>query len=127
MAKKEKLTQIDHKIKTLQNKKKKLADKYNLELITLMKRAGAMDLPEDILLGALLEAVEAFKANSPCLKGWQSTGRVFFIMDRSARREAREESEREEKQEKQGTKETEEGEKQKSSSFPHNPEPTHQN
>ena len=115
MVQSEKLSQIDHKIKSLQDKKKKLADKYNLELVTLMKKVGALSLPEDILIGALLAAVEAFKTDSPSLKGWQSTGRTFFILDRKAQREARE------KNEKAGE------EKHNLHSFRHTPEPAPQN
>ncbi len=78
MSQNQKLSHIDLKIKALQDKKKKLGEKQNLELITLMKKVGATALPAEILMGALMEAVEAFKTDSPSLKGWKTTGETFL-------------------------------------------------
>jgi hypothetical protein len=74
----EKLSHIDDKIKALQTKKKKLEEKQNVALVNIIKRLGVHNLPEEIVVGALIETSEAFEHNKPILSVWRDKGRRFL-------------------------------------------------
>lgn len=74
----EKLSDIDGKIKALQTKKKKLEEKQNLAWVNLIKKLGIHNLPEEIVVGALRETMEAFKENKPILSLWRHKGQRFL-------------------------------------------------
>jgi len=78
MIGKKKLSEIDGQIKALQDKKKKLEEKHQLQLAQLLKKSGASELPSDVLVGALLDAVKAFAEKKGTLKQWQESGKEFL-------------------------------------------------
>ncbi len=73
-----KVSEIDLKIKALQEKKKKLEEKKSLQLVQLIKKSGASILPSEILVGSLLDAVKAFEDNIDTIKKWQKSGQEFL-------------------------------------------------
>ncbi len=74
----QKVSEIDLKIKALQDKKKKLEEKQYFELAHLIKKTGAISLSPEILVGSLLDATIAFKEKHEILKKWQQTGTEFL-------------------------------------------------
>lgn len=73
-----KVSEIDLKIKTLQEKKKYLEEKNLHDLAKVIKKLGADSLPLDILIGSLLETLEAFQQKKDITKNWQIKGKYFL-------------------------------------------------
>lgn len=84
----EKLCHIDGKIKALQTKKKKLEEKQNLAWVNLIKKLGIHNLPEEIVVGALRETMEAFKENKPILSLWRHKGQRFLKPQKESKKGA---------------------------------------
>ena len=75
---KQKVSEIELKIKALQDKKRKLEEKQYLQLAQMIKNVGAAALPSDVLVGALLDATIAFKEKQDIVKKWQQAGKEFL-------------------------------------------------
>ena len=73
-----KVSEIDLKIKALQDKKKKLEEKQLIQLAQLIKKSGAYSFSAEILLGVIIDAVKTFKENQESVKRWQEVGREFL-------------------------------------------------
>lgn len=65
---------IDAQINFLQSRKKKLEDRRKDQLSTIMSRCHATTLPDEVLAGAILDAVRAYNSKDPCLSKWQQEG-----------------------------------------------------
>ena len=74
-----KVSEIDLKIKALQEKKKHLEERNLHDLAKVIKKLGADSLPTNILVGSLLETVEAFQQKKDIIKNWQTKGKDFFF------------------------------------------------
>ena len=72
-----KVSEIDLKIKTLQEKKKHLEERNLHDLAKVIKKLGADSLPVDILIGSLLETLEAFQQKKDSIKNWQTKEKIF--------------------------------------------------
>jgi hypothetical protein len=77
-----KVSEIDLKIKALQEKKKHLEEKNLHDLAKVIKKLNAESLPLDILVGSLLETVEAFRQKKDSIKNWQTKGKDFLEADK---------------------------------------------
>ena len=77
-----KVSEIDLKIKALQEKKKHLEERNLHDLAKVVKKLDADSLPLDILVGSLLETVEAFQQRKDILKNWQTKGKDFLEDDK---------------------------------------------
>jgi len=73
-----KVSEIDLKIKALQEKKKHLEERNLHGLAKVIKKLNADSLPTNILIGSLLEAVEAFQQKKDSIKNWQTKGKDFL-------------------------------------------------
>jgi hypothetical protein len=74
MASKKRLQTIDIQINKLQTRKKKLEAKRKNKITTILNRCGANKMPDEVLAGAVLEAVRAFEKNDQRISSWQSEG-----------------------------------------------------
>ena len=74
MAARERLQTIDIQINKLQTRKKKLEAKRKNKITMILNRCGANKMPDDVLAGAVLEAVRAFEKNDHRISIWQSDG-----------------------------------------------------
>lgn len=74
----DKLSEIDLQIKSLQEKKKKLEEKQHLQLAQMIKKTGAASLQQEILIGALLDAVKALQEKKDVIKKWEQMGKDFL-------------------------------------------------
>jgi Conjugal transfer protein TraD len=79
-----KVSEIDLKIKALQEKKKHLEEKNLHDLAKVIKKLGADSLPLDILIGSLLETGEAFQQKRDITKNWQTKGKDFLEADKKS-------------------------------------------
>ena len=77
-----KVSEIDLKIKILQEKKKHLEEKNLHDLAKVIKKLNADSLPLDILIGSLLETVDAFQQKKDSIKNWQTKGKDFLEADK---------------------------------------------
>lgn len=77
-----KVSEIDLKIKALQEKKKHLEEKNLHDLAKVIKKLGADSLSIEILVGSLLETVEAFQQQKDSIKNWQTKGKDFLEADK---------------------------------------------
>jgi hypothetical protein len=77
-----KVSEIDLKIKDLQDKKKKLEEKQFLQLAQMIKKSGASVLSSEILVGVMLEAVKTFEENHDAVKKWQQVGKEFLTAEK---------------------------------------------
>lgn len=77
-----KVSKIDLKIKTLKEKKKHLEERNLLDLAKVLKKLNADSLPVDILIGSLLETLEAFQQKKDSIKNWQTKGKDFLEADK---------------------------------------------
>ena len=77
-----KVSEIDLKIKALQEKKKHLEERNLHDLAKVIKKLDADSLPLDILIGSLLETVEAFRQKKDSIKNWQTKGKDFLEADK---------------------------------------------
>lgn len=74
MAPSTRIKDIEEQINSLQSRKRKLEDRRKEQITTILSRCGANSVPDDILAGAILDAVKAFTHNDPRLPQWQQTG-----------------------------------------------------
>ncbi|WP_032113097.1 conjugal transfer protein TraD [Candidatus Paracaedibacter symbiosus] len=74
MASSTRIQDINAQIHFLQSRKRKLEDRRKDQITTILARCGASNLPDDILAGALLEAVQAFTKNDSRIPQWQQAG-----------------------------------------------------
>jgi hypothetical protein len=74
MATSEKIKDIDSRIQKLASRKKKLEDKRKTQISTIITRCGANTLPDDILAGAILDAVRAYAVNDSRINSWKNEG-----------------------------------------------------
>jgi len=82
-----KVSEIDLKIKALQEKKKHLEERNLHDLAKIIKKLNADSLPVDILIGSLLETVEAFQQKKDIInKNWQTKGKDFLEADKKNNR-----------------------------------------
>jgi hypothetical protein len=65
---------LDNKINKLQARKKRLEGKRISQLTKILNRCGANTIPDEILAGAVLEIVEAYKQNDTRVSAWKSDG-----------------------------------------------------
>ena len=86
MAANERLQKIDIRINKLQTRKKKLEAKRKDKIITILNRCGANKIPDEVLAGAVLEAVRAFEKNDRCISTWQSEGSKILKPGRGRKR-----------------------------------------
>lgn len=77
-----KVSEIDLKIKVLQDKKKKLEEKQFLQLAQMIKKSGASVLSSEILIGVMIEAVKTFEENSDMVRKWQQVGKEFLTAEK---------------------------------------------
>lgn len=77
-----KVSEIDLKIKALQDKKKKLEEKQFLQLAQIIKKSGAFVLSSEVLVGVMLEAVKTFEENHDAVKKWQQVGKEFLTAEK---------------------------------------------
>ncbi|MBX9786303.1 MAG: conjugal transfer protein TraD [Alphaproteobacteria bacterium] len=77
-----KVSEIDLKIKALQEKKKHLEERNLHGLAKVIKKLNADSLPTNILIGSLLETVEAFQQKKDSIKNWQTKGKGFLEADK---------------------------------------------
>lgn len=74
MATSERLKTIDTQINKLQTRKKKLEEKRKNQITTILNRCGASKISDEVLAGAVLEAVRAFNQNDRRISTWQAEG-----------------------------------------------------
>lgn len=74
MAPSTRIKDIEAQINSLQSRKRKLEDRRKEQITTILSRCGANGVPDDILAGAILDAVKAFTHNDPRVTQWQQTG-----------------------------------------------------
>ena len=107
-----KVSEIELKIKALQEKKKHLEERNLHDLAKVIKKLNADSLPTAILIGSLLETIEAFQKQKDSIKNWQTKGKDFLEADKknhtSNRRKNLSHSFRKSQQNTQSTAETHE-------------------
>lgn len=74
MSSSNRIQNLDAQIHFLQSRKKRLEDRRKEKITTILTRCGANNLPDEILAGAILEAVQAYTHNDPRLPDWQQSG-----------------------------------------------------
>lgn len=74
MIKNVRIKNLDDKINHLQIRKKKLEGKRTSQLTKVLNRCGANTMPDEILAGAVFEAVKAYKQNDSRVFTWKSEG-----------------------------------------------------
>ncbi|MBX9787117.1 MAG: hypothetical protein K2Y08_07250 [Alphaproteobacteria bacterium] len=74
MIKNIRIERLDGKINQLQTRKKKLEGKRISQLTKVLNRCGANTMPDEILAGAVLEAVKAYNQNDARVSTWKSEG-----------------------------------------------------
>lgn len=84
-----KVSEIELKIKALQEKKKHLEERNLHDLAKIIKKLNADSLPVDILIGSLLESVEAFQQKKDSIKNWQTKGKDFLEADKKSNTSSR--------------------------------------
>jgi Conjugal transfer protein TraD len=77
-----KVSEIDLKIKALQEKKKHLEERNLHELAKVIKKLNADSLPVEVLVGSLIETLEAFQQKKDSTKNWQTKGKDFLEADK---------------------------------------------
>ncbi len=74
MATSERLKTIDTQINKLQSRKKKLEEKRKNQITTILNRCGANKMSDEVLAGAVLEAVRAYNQNDRRVSTWETEG-----------------------------------------------------
>ena len=86
MASSNRIKDLNTQIHFLQSRKKKLEDRRKEQIAIILNRCGANNLPDAILAGVVLEAVEAYTHNDPRLTQWQETGMKILKPGRGKRK-----------------------------------------
>jgi len=86
MATSERLKTIDTQINKLQTRKKKLEEKRKNQVTTILNRCGANKMSDEVLAGAVLEAVRAFNQNDRRISAWQAEGTKILKPGRGKKR-----------------------------------------
>jgi hypothetical protein len=87
MNQSQRLQSIDQKIKDLQDKKRQLEKKQIGDLAKILKRVDAHLMPPDMLAGALIDVVEAFKNKQDTTHVWVKKGQELLKANRNAQGE----------------------------------------
>lgn len=75
----EKIANLDHKIAELKAQKEALEQKQSQHLLSLLKRAGAYKLDQELLLGAIASAEAAMRnSDQQQIQNFRSLGQKFF-------------------------------------------------
>lgn len=74
MAPSTRIKDIEAQINSLQSRKRRLEDRRKEQITVILSRCGANNVPDDVLAGAILDAVKAFTHNDPRIAQWQQTG-----------------------------------------------------
>jgi len=83
------LVGIDEEIRKLEEKKQALRERWREEIAADLDAAGAAVLPRAILLGAVLEAIEAQREGGERAERWRKSGEsILFGKRRSTRGKA---------------------------------------
>lgn len=74
MTAKDKLKTIEQQITSLQSKKKKLEDRRKDQIIRIINRCNASNLPDEVLAGAILDVTQAYVAKDDRVAKWKTDG-----------------------------------------------------
>lgn len=88
MPKEDKILDIDYQINKLQVRKKRLEEKRKLQMSAIISRCGASTLPDDVLAGAILDAVKAYTTKDHRLSSWKEEGQRIVRPGRGRRKNA---------------------------------------
>jgi|GEM_PF-1391053 len=77
---------LDLKINQLHARKKRIEAKRTTQFAKILNRCHAHEMPEEILAGAILEAVRAYKQNDSRVSTWKSEGLKVLKPGRGRRR-----------------------------------------
>ena len=89
MATEREIVGIDEEIRKLEEKKEALREKWREEIAADLDAAGAATVPRAVLLGAVLEAIEAQREGGERAALWGKRGESFLrAQRRAARRKA---------------------------------------
>ncbi|MBM3468183.1 MAG: hypothetical protein FJX71_01970 [Alphaproteobacteria bacterium] len=86
MATSDRLKTIDNQINKLQSRKKKLEEKRKNQITTILNRCGASKISDEILAGAVLDAVRAFNKNDRRIATWEAEGHKILKPGRGKKR-----------------------------------------
>ncbi len=78
MINKQKLSEFDLQMKTIQEKKKRYIEIQSMQLIKMIKKIGAFDLPSEILVGSLIDTVQSYQKEEEVINKWQQLGYEFL-------------------------------------------------
>jgi hypothetical protein len=78
MATERELAGIDEEIRKLEEKKQALRERWRGEIAADLDAAGAAVLPRTVLLGAVLEAIEAHREEGERVTLWSKSGESFL-------------------------------------------------
>jgi hypothetical protein len=78
MATERELAGIDEEIRKLEEKKEALHERWREEIAADLDAAGAAVLPRAVLLGAVLEAIEAHREGGERAALWEKSGESFL-------------------------------------------------
>lgn len=82
-----KLEHLEAKIKEAELEKDNFIRSYYESLIEKLKDAHAHDLPPEVLIGALVEALNKYQLNDPIIQKWEGMARPFFRSKRAKKTE----------------------------------------
>lgn len=86
MAILKKIQDIDSKISKLSARKKRLEEKGNTKLFTILSRCGANQISEDVLAGGILDIVKAVHNNDQRVSSWKNEGTKILKPGRGRRK-----------------------------------------
>lgn len=81
-----KLQNIEQMIKELQLKKKRIEERRVEKVVKILTRCGIQDMPDEVLAGAIYDAVEAFKNDAASVRQWREDGARILRPGRGRRR-----------------------------------------
>ena len=77
-----KVSDIDLKIKALQDKKKKLEEKQLIQLAQLIKKSWPYSLSSEVFVGIMMESLQTFEKNKDAVQKWQQIGQEFLTTEK---------------------------------------------
>ena len=87
MATSERLKTIDTQINKLQSRKKKLEEKRKNQITTILNRCGATKMSDEVLAGAVLEAVRTYnQKDQQRISTWEAEGHKILKPGRGKKR-----------------------------------------
>ncbi|HLD95392.1 MAG TPA: hypothetical protein VI959_01970 [Alphaproteobacteria bacterium] len=78
MAKDTKLADIENKISSLVEKKRRIEEKQKDKILTILNRCNAEKIPMEVLAGAILSASRSFSQNADVVNKWQEEGKKIL-------------------------------------------------